>query len=177
MPTNVEIKASVSDLPALKKQVEKISDAPGEEIHQDDTFFSVPHGRLKLRVFSANSGELIYYKRGDTLDPKPSHYLISKTSDPVSLRAVLAASLDTVGQVRKRRTLFMVGNTRVHLDEVEDLGTYIELEVVLNKDTSTKDGKEIALALMNKLHIDPANLVKGAYIDMINAAKSPRSDQ
>ena len=171
MATNVEIKAAVADLPAVRERVEEISDAPAEVIDQDDTFFSVPHGRLKLRVFSSGSGELIYYERGDTLDPKPSHYLISRTSDPASLREVLAAGLGVVGHVRKRRTLFMVGNTRVHLDEVEDLGTYMELEVVLDEGETMEEGVETARALMDELHIDPADLVKGAYVDLINAAK------
>ncbi|HDL85024.1 MAG TPA: CYTH domain-containing protein [Candidatus Acetothermia bacterium] len=171
MSTNVEIKAAVADLPALRKRVERISDAPGEEIYQEDTFCAVPHGRLKLRVFSPERGELIYYERSDTLAPKPSHYLISTTSDPASLHAVLTASLGIIGQVRKHRTLFMVGNTRVHLDEVENLGTYMELEVVLNAGESTDNGEETAQALMDELRIDPSDLVKRAYVDLLNAAK------
>jgi len=172
MPTNVEIKAAVSDLPALRKRVEAISDTPAEVIEQEDTFFAIPRGRLKLRILSPDRGELIFYERSDTLDPKPSHYLISRTSDPPSLRAVLAASLGIVGTVRKRRTLYLMGKTRVHLDEVDGLGTYMELEVVLADDDSAEDGEEIARALMEKLHIDPADLVRGAYVDLINAAKA-----
>jgi len=131
MPINIEIKAVVADLPALRKRVERLSGTPGEGIYQEDTFFVVPHGRLKLRIFSPDHGELIYYERSDERDLKPSHYLISRTSDPASLLDLLAASLGIAGHVRKRRTLYMIGNTRVHLDEVEHLGTYMELEVVL----------------------------------------------
>lgn len=172
MPTNVEIKAMVTDLASFRKRVEMISDISGEEIYQNDTFFAVDHGRLKLRVLSQGHGELIFYDRSDTLGPKPSHYLLSRTSDPGSLREVLAASLGIIGQVRKHRTLFMIGNTRVHLDEVEKLGTYVELEVVLGKGESIEAGREIALALMHELRIEPADLVNGAYVDLINAARS-----
>jgi len=169
MPTNVEIKAVVADLPALRKRVERISGTPGEGIYQEDTFFVVPHGRLKLRVLSPDHGELIYYERSDERDPKPSHYLISRTSDPASLLDLLAASLGIAGHVRKRRTLYMIGNTRVHLDEVEHLGTYMELEVVLAAGESTEDGEETARKLMDELHIDPSDLVREAYVDLINA--------
>jgi len=171
MHENVEIKAAVSDLRSLRERAAAISDTPGEEIYQEDTFFSVPHGRLKLREFSSGSGELIYYERSDMLAPKPSHYLISRVSDPSSLRGVLEESLGVIGHVRKHRTLFMVGNTRIHLDEVEDLGTYMELEVVLNAGESTEEGEKTAWALMDELHIDPADLVQGAYVDLISAAK------
>jgi predicted adenylyl cyclase CyaB len=171
MPTNVEIKAVVADLPALRERVERISGIPGEEIYQEDTFFVVPQGRLKLRVFSLERGELIYYERTDARDPKPSHYLISRTSEPESLLDLLAASLGIAGHVRKHRTLYMIGNTRVHLDEVEHLGTYMELEVVLAAGESPKDGEETARKLMDELHIDPFDLVRGAYVDLINATK------
>ena len=169
MPINVEIKAAVSDLPALREQVERLSDTLGEEIYQEDTFFAVPHGRLKLRVLLPDHGELIYYERSDERDPKPSHYLISRTSDPGSLLDLLTASLGIAGHVRKHRMLYMIGNTRVHLDEVEHLGTYMELEVVLAAGESTEDGEETARKLMDELHIDPSDLVRGAYVDLINA--------
>jgi len=73
--------------------------------------------------------------------------------------------------VRKHRTLYLVRKTRVHLDEVEKLGTYMELEVVLGAGESTKEGEEIARALMDELDIDPSDLVRGAYVDLINAAE------
>ena len=171
MPTNVEIKAAVSDLPALRKRIEAISDTPAEVIDQEDTFFAVPRGRLKLRVLSPNSGELIFYERSDTLDPKPSHYLISRTSDPSSLGALLAKSLGIIGAVRKRRTLYILGSTRVHLDEVDGLGTYMELEVVLAEGDFARDGEKTARRIMGALGIDRSDLVKGAYIDLINATK------
>ncbi len=171
MPMNVEIKAVVSDLPALRRRVERISDTQGEEIYQHDTFFAVPQGRLKLRVFSPEHGELIYYERPDGRDPKPSHYLISRSSEPDTLLNLLAASLGTIGTVSKKRRLYLVGKTRIHLDEVKNLGTYMELEVVLDAGESVSQGEEVARELMNRLGIDPANLVRGAYVDLINEAR------
>jgi predicted adenylyl cyclase CyaB len=174
MPTNIEIKAIVPGLGILRDKLEKICDGPGIESYQDDTFFAVPHGRLKLRTFLSAQAQLIYYHRHDSLFPKPSHYIVSEISDPSSMHALLAESLGVIGCVRKYRTLFMIDNTRVHLDEVEGLGSYVELEVVLTKNQSVREGKQIALDLMNKLDIDLSALVKGAYLDLINSSQKRR---
>jgi len=131
MATNVEIKARVSDWDSLKQQVEQISDAPAELIEQEDVFFTGPRGRLKLRIFSEDSGELIYYERSDQTGPKRSQYFISQTAEPRKLMIVLESAFGIRGVVRKKRLLYCVGNTRVHLDEVDGLGTFMELEVVL----------------------------------------------
>jgi len=74
---------------------------------------------------------------------------------------VLEASLGVLGTVRKRRQLFIVGNTRIHLDDVENLGAFVELEVVLRPGMSAKKGKETAIDLMRMLGIEDGDLVEG----------------
>ena len=138
------------------------------EIVQDDTFFSCPNGRLKLRAFSSAKGELIYYVRPDQAGPKESFYIISPTSSPDSLREALSMAYGQAGRVRKQRTLFLVGRTRVHLDIVENLGHFLELEVVLEDNEPVKVGEAIAHDLMVKLGISPDQLIEGAYVDMLN---------
>jgi predicted adenylyl cyclase CyaB len=68
----------------------------------------------------------------------------------------------------------MIGTTRLHLDKIEGLGTYMELEVALNNRQSVENGKQIALDLMNKLGIDLSCLVKGAYLDLLNSSQKRR---
>ena len=167
MATNVEIKARVSDLDSLKQKVERISDAPAELIEQEDVFFNGPHGRLKLRIFSEDSGELIYYERSDQTGPKRSQYFISGTVEPRKLIIVLESALGIRGVVRKQRWLYWVGNTRVHLDEVEGLGSFMELEVVLSTGQRIEEGEAVAAQLMATLGIDESDLVPGAYIDLL----------
>ncbi len=99
------------------------------ELQQDDTFFRCDSGRLKLRVFADGNGELIFYRRADEQGPKESFYLLAPTSSPDTLRELLTSAYGQVGRVRKHRTLFLVGRTRVHLDQVEGLGHFLELEV------------------------------------------------
>ena len=174
MPTNVEIKARVSDPARLRKQAEEMSDAPGEVLLQEDTFFDVPGGRLKLRLLAPNHGELIFYERDDVSGPKPSRYLIYTTSNPAALRAVLGSSLTKCGVVRKRRWLFKVGNTRIHVDDVEGLGAFMELEVVLSPGQSVEDGQTVAEDLMQRLRIDKKDLGQGAYVDLLRQGSGAR---
>jgi predicted adenylyl cyclase CyaB len=166
MPRNIEIKARVKNFEALQQQVEAISDTPVEVIPQTDTFFHAPQGRLKLRELTTR-GELIYYERQNVSGPKQSNYMLSRTDDPQSLEALLAAALGVRGVVKKIRYLYMVGNTRIHLDRVEGLGNFLEFEVVLGDDDTPAEGERIAADLMQTLGLDEADLIEGAYMDLL----------
>ena len=167
MPTNVEIKARVRNPARLKSLAEALALTPSQIILQEDIFFEVPRGRLKLRIFAPNSAELIYYEREDGPGPKESRYSLSQTSEPEALKTVLQKSLGVRGIVRKQRTLYLVGLSRIHLDEVEGLGSFVELEVVLQAHQSHADGDQIARGLMLKLEIQDSDLVEQAYIDLL----------
>lgn len=178
MPTNVEIKARVHDFDDLRNRAERISETPARVITQDDKFFNVPLGRLKLRQLSPDSGQLIYYRRDDSKGPKVSDYLIYETSDPHSLAAVLSQAMGLRGRVRKMRLLYMVGQTRVHLDDVEGLGKFVELEVVLSPDQTASDAEAVARRLMKDLGIRQVDLLAGAYIDLLDASSAlPRPSE
>jgi predicted adenylyl cyclase CyaB len=167
MPTNIEIKARVSDLSGLRATVEGLSDTSAEILDQEDVFFKVPTGRLKLRILGEDHGELIHYQRSDVAGPKTSHYTIAPTSDPAALRAILTTVFGVVEVVRKRRRLYRIGQTRVHLDDVEGLGQFVELEVVLRPEQPEDEGARIARHLMDRLGIAGDRLVEGAYIDLL----------
>jgi len=166
MNRNVEIKARIHDLDRMKSLVEPIADSQCQVLIQEDVFFECKTGRLKLRVFPDGRGELISYQRPDTEGPKQSNYVISNTPEPDTLRQALASALGVLGVVRKTRLLYMVGQTRVHLDTVEGLGTFLELEVVLRPDQTEEDGRAIADELTNRLGVQREDLVSGAYIDL-----------
>ena len=172
MATNIEIKVRIKDLSKLRGLVEELSDAPCEMIPQEDTFFYTPNGRLKLRIFAPDCGQLIYYEREIYSGAKQSNYLIFTTIDPNSLKAVLSASLGIRGVVRKQRWLYKVGNTRIHLDEVDGLGSFLELEVVLSPGQTAEQGETTALKLMMKLGIEKSNLVEAAYIDLLESCNA-----
>ena len=176
MAANVEIKARITNLVLLRQQVERISDSAAELIMQEDVFFLGSRGRLKLRIFSDDRGELIYYERSDQTGPKRSQYFISRTGEPRQLLIVLESAFGIRGVVRKKRWLYMVDNTRIHLDEVDGLGSFLELEVVLSPGQRTEEGEATAAALMDRLGIDIADLIQGAYIDLLESNASQGSD-
>jgi predicted adenylyl cyclase CyaB len=167
MPRNVEIKARVASIDALAGRATAIADHGPTEIAQDDTFFRCETGRLKLREFADGQGELIYYRRPDQQGPKESFYLVSRTSTPDALRESLASAYGVIGRVKKHRTLYLTGRTRIHLDRVERLGDFLELEVVLADDEDTDIGVRIANKIMHALGVDAAQLVEGAYLDLL----------
>ena len=173
MPKNVEIKARIESVDTLLPRVRAIADSGPTELFQDDTFFSCPNGRLKLRAFSESAGELIFYQRPDVAGPKESFYVISPTASPDSLREALSLAYDASGRVRKHRTLFLAGHTRIHLDRVDGLGHFLELEVVLAEGESTETGMGIARELLATLGISPQQLIEGAYVDLLRG-KPPR---
>jgi predicted adenylyl cyclase CyaB len=169
MGSNIEIKAKASDFQKQLLVAESLSDIPLEILHQEDTFFFVPHGRLKLRVFSNKLGELIFYNRSDEEGVKESKYIISKTSDPSSLKAALVAALGTKGSISKRRYLYMKGQMRIHFDKVEGLGEFIEIEYVLRDNEDQKMARIAVKELISRLGISKEDLISTAYIDMLNS--------
>ena len=167
MACNIEIKARIESIEALTAKVAELADQGPIEIPQDDTFFVCKRGRMKLRAFSSTEGQLIFYQRPNQAGPKESFFLISPTASPDSLREALSLAYGQAGRVRKHRTLYLVGRTRVHLDRVENLGHFLELEVVLSEGESPERGIEEAHNLMASLGITDVQLVEGAYVDLL----------
>ena len=167
MKRNMEIKARVRDVEDFARRAGKLAGVEPETLLQRDVFFDVPHGRLKLRRQTAGPGELIYYERGDAAGPKLSDYVVVRTDDPDGLEAALTGALGVRGLIHKTRRLYMAGRTRIHLDEVERLGMFMELEVVLEDGESAAAGKVEARRLMDQLGVLESDLVEAAYIDFL----------
>jgi predicted adenylyl cyclase CyaB len=167
MTRNVEIKARARDLAALRKRVAEVSVSGPELLVQRDTFYTVLQGRLKLREFGDGTAELIYYERPDKAGPKTSKYMRAQLSDAESTRDVLGQVLETKAVVAKQREVFLAGTTRIHLDEVDGLGTFVELEVVLTEDETDSDGERTASVLMEQLGIRQEDLIEQAYVDLL----------
>lgn len=172
MARNIEIKARVADMDALAARTAAIADSGPEQIPQDDTFFRCDNGRLKLRTYADGTGHLIFYRRPDEDGPKVSFYVLSPTASPDTLREALTLANGQEGRVIKHRALYLVGRTRVHLDRVQGLGDYMELEVVLADGETTEAGLREAHELMARLQISSDCLVTGAYHDLLRARTS-----
>jgi predicted adenylyl cyclase CyaB len=169
MPANIEIKARVHQFADLQRRAAALSDSPIQVIPQEDTFFNVQQERLKLRVLAPDRGQLIHYARPDGQAPKRSDYHIYETTQPQALKEVLALALGVRGVVRKTRYLYLSGQTRIHLDDVDGLGQFLELEVVLRPDQTDVEGRAIAAGLMEELGVREDDLLEGAYVDMLES--------
>jgi predicted adenylyl cyclase CyaB len=174
MARNIEIKARIESVESMAPKAAAIANAGPIEITQDDTFFRCEAGRLKLRTLSADNGELIFYRRANQHGPKESFYVRSSTSTPERLRESLSLAYGQVGRVRKQRTLFLVGRTRLHLDKVEELGHFLELEIPLAEGESAEVGVRAAKKIMQELGVESAQLIECAYVDLLANKASNR---
>jgi predicted adenylyl cyclase CyaB len=169
MARNIEIKARIDSVEALLPLAQALAEDPPQIIEQDDTFFACASGRLKLRDFGSGQGELIHYRRADAEGPKLSDYVRVETDNPAALREALERAYGVIGRMRKTRVLLLVGQTRIHLDRVEGLGDFLELEVVLREGQAEQDGEAIAEALMAKLGVGASQRLAGAYLDLLGS--------
>ncbi len=174
---NVEIKARISSIGEIQGKLAGMGVAdPTSRLAQVDTYFDVPDGRMKLREFVDDqhaASELIFYKRANDSGAKLSEYEIVEVQDPDATKQLLSAALGVKAIVEKQRHLYMLGRTRVHLDEVKDLGSFLEIEVVLAEGEPLTDGEAEARSIMKDLDINAGDLVSDSYSDlMIDQAAS-----
>jgi len=111
--------------------------------------------------------QLIFYHRGNSSGPKLSDYQITEVSDSNVLKSVLSKANGVRSIVKKVRTLYFSGQTRIHFDSVEKLGNYIELEVVLSDNDSKAYGTAMSEQLMRQLKIQKEHLIDFAYVDLL----------
>lgn len=167
MPENIEIKARAADWENQLRQARALCDSE-EELIQEDVFFNCFQGRLKLRILEeGQESYLVFYKRNNQNGPKSSRYETASVSDPASMRALLSKALGEGRTVEKRRIVLFAGQTRIHFDEVEGLGKFIELEVCLKPGQSPSEGEAVARDLMKRLGIGDSDLLEGAYVEML----------
>ena len=124
---------------------------------------------MKLRIFTGDYGELIYYERENLSGPKQSKYAISSTIEPVKLHAVLSVALGIRVVVRKIRLVYNVGQMRIHLDEVDGLGSFIELEFVLRPNQDIEEGFKTTRDIMKSLEISDEDLIAESYADLLES--------
>ena len=133
---------------------------------QKDTYFKALSGRLKLREIGPDEGQVVYYERSDVAGPKRSDYEVASTSDPLSMRIVLKNIFGISVEVKKTRQVWLWENVRIHLDNVKDLGHFVELEA-LTEEQGIGESQSRIETLMRALEISNDDLVKGSYGDLL----------
>jgi len=164
---NIEIKARCSDPDHIRSILkEKNADFKGKD-HQIDTYFNVSGGRLKLRQGSIEQN-LIYYRRSDSKEPKASDINLVPAEHPEALHELLDHALGTKVVVDKKREIYFIDNVKFHLDEVEKLGSFIEIEAI-DKEGSIGSEKlrQQCEYYMELFGIQEDQLVAESYSDLI----------
>jgi homotetrameric cytidine deaminase len=164
---NVELKAIDRD-PAATLNVAIASGAEDRgTLRQRDTYFAVPHGRLKLREQDGQPAQLIAYERPDDPAVRLSRYHLIDVPDPEATLAGLTATCGVRVVVAKTRRLLLSGNVRIHLDDVDGLGRYIELEAVADQAADLGEERRKVDRLRELLDIRDGDLRPGSYADAL----------
>lgn len=167
MPLNVEIKARSSQIKTVRRLLEnQVARFVGVD-HQVDTYFKVAHGRLKLRQGNIENA-LIHYSRSDQAGPKKSEVLLYQSPTTANLKEVLEAALDKLVVVDKMREIYFIDNVKFHLDKVENLGTFVEIEAI-DQDGTVGEEKlqEQCNYYLQLFQIPAADLVPYSYSDLL----------
>jgi predicted adenylyl cyclase CyaB len=167
---NIEIKARIADLDRARATAERLATARLGIERQRDTYFGCRTGRLKLREIEGRVAQLIAYERADRTDAKASDYRLVEVANrdsAIALCELLAAALGTLVVVEKSREIFLYHNVRIHLDEVAELGSFIEFEAVVGAAADDVIAHEQVAHLIRLFQIGAADLISGSYSDML----------
>lgn len=168
MAQNIELKLQVKNLAAIELLVQKIATNPKPKIlHQKDTYYHVPKGRMKLRLINGKHAELIVYNRTNSAQARSSTYFLYKTRYPSLLDRRLRHQYGLRTIVKKRRVVYMYQNTRIHLDAVAGLGSFVEFEYVVSPDFPSENGVGVLDFLIARLEMGDAVACAGSYVDLM----------
>lgn len=163
---NMEIKAHCANPDQVRAILhQRKADFKGVD-RQTDTYFNAPTGRLKLRQGDIENS-LIYYRRPDEAGPKEARVYLYPVADGEALKQLLAAALGIIRVVKKQREIYFISNVKFHIDAVEGLGEFVEIEAI---DAVGRLGRPRLLRqcreYMELFGISQDDLVRGSYSDM-----------
>jgi adenylate cyclase len=164
---NLEIKARYPNDRALRL-VQSLDITEYYEFNQTDVYFNVPENRLKLRSINDESAELIYYARPDRPEAKNSYYEIYQTKDPAQLQKLLTLIFGIKNTVIKTRKVYIYKDCRIHIDNVQGLGEFLEFEVVIIHGRTAEEAQKLMQYLTEHFNITAADLVNISYTDLRN---------
>ncbi len=164
MATNLELKCRVTSLDAVRAAAERLGASGAGTVRQEDTYFMVREGRLKLRRFDDGQAELIFYRRPDTADARWSSYSRVPVKDPDALLEMLESALGVLATVRKSRQVYLLGETRIHCDNVDGAGYFLEFEVM---EADTDRAERVMRRLRDAFGIEQESIVGGSYAELM----------
>jgi predicted adenylyl cyclase CyaB len=170
---NLEAKFRLAGLKQARTRAEAIGFVFSATLIQRDTFFAVANGKLKLREENRGAS-LIHYQRDTARGFELSNYTIAKITDAANTRAILASALGVIAKVRKRRTLLLRENIRLHLDEVEGIGEFGEIEAVLQRNGSLDAGHTALGEILRALEVRTRDRIEVSYFELMSRKPAHR---
>lgn len=169
MPINIEFKAKTNNLLGAKEKLETLNPIFVGIDYQKDTYYNITNGRLKLREGNIENA-LIYYKRENTANAKKSEVLLYKHNPDENLKQILETVHGVKVVVEKQRSIFFVQNVKIHLDEIPNLGQFIEVEAIdSNNQMSIEALNEQCNFFINLFGIKQEDFEANSYSDLIIA--------
>ncbi|RPI15729.1 MAG: CYTH domain-containing protein [Ignavibacteriae bacterium] len=169
MAENIEIKAILREPAAVEENIKQFT---GNELsavlHQTDTFYRNPFGRIKIREINNDSTEVIFYNRSNSAEVRKCRYYRFNLLFPKFTKGFFRTFFGVRGIVVKERRLYFYDNTRIHIDTVKNLGSFIEFEYVVDEAHPQKNGYPVVKELMRQLNIKDNDILSVSYIDMLN---------
>lgn len=164
---NVEIKAHCKNHEAVAEILASHNAYFKGTDHQVDTYFNVSRGRLKLREGNIENS-LIHYERENSSKPKTSNVLLYEVNHDKNLKEILVKSLGILTVVEKKRKIYFIDNVKFHLDELDKLGNFVEIEAIDKTNTKDKNSlKKQCEFYMKLLAIEDGDLIKDSYSDLL----------
>lgn len=164
---NVEFKAAVDFITSYEEKLKTLNPIFKGCDNQTDTYFEVTKGRLKLREGNIENA-LISYRRNNTPDSKLSEIILYKYSPDEALKAILCNHLEVMVVVKKKRKIYFVEHVKFHFDEVEGLGSFIEVEVIdTDNKFTTEQLKQQCDYYLQFFNIEPEQLLSESYSDLL----------
>jgi len=178
--TNIEFKARLQSFERIYAVLTQHRIPLAATLRQTDTYFHAPHGRLKLREINEETAQLIFYQRPDLAEVRRSDYLIAPITSPAALREALGAAYGIRTVVKKTRELYLLPRQlgayagraapdliRLHLDAVDGLGNFLEIEVILQDGESPPIAEQEAKFWLREFGMAPEDLLSGSYADLV----------
>ena len=167
MRKNLEIKVRIKNTDKVRKLAKEFCKGKKHETliqKQEDIYYKVKKGRLKLRIIDSKKGNLIHYYRGNKELKRVSEYTIAETYTPAAMDSILGSLFGKLVTVKKTREIFITDNTRIHIDSVNGLGKFLEFEVIFN---SLAKAKKEMKKLIEYFMLDEKQFIKVSYSDLL----------
>ena len=166
MPTNLELKARSENPAIVSAALSRLNARNLGFFKQTDTYFHFRPGRLKLREMQDLQSEMIWYQRPNSRRHRYSDFKRIPVRDSRSIKQILAAIIGVRAVVKKKRHVYLFRNARIHIDNVEKLGTFVEFEVMVTKGRA--QAQRLLSFLRNAFNIKSRSILVSSYGDLIN---------